>query len=272
MAHFNLFIRMYGAPKYFDTETWETFHKVAAKAPWKHTNRSGVKGAPIQMAQHYRVHLLAAQMRVVMEEQREKERGVWCSARGVGLGEDEGISPARATFPLLDSGDDDLHARVVSAFRVQTWCTVPPHVAAISVHKAVVVVRGDERSRFAATDSYHMGNARFDNIRVDVGSADGSFGYASVRAILSWPSPNTADANCSNGAATTALLVQWYDDTPFPLPAAQYTYRSSCRYSYVKRGTFDLISIDSVHDHAYICPDFDNDGAFFVHSHLLRDS
>jgi hypothetical protein len=39
LVHFPRFIRLYGAPRNWDTGTYELFHKLAAKLPWLRTNR-----------------------------------------------------------------------------------------------------------------------------------------------------------------------------------------------------------------------------------------
>jgi hypothetical protein len=39
LIHFPMFIRLYGAPRNWDTATFEMFHKTAAKLPWLRVNR-----------------------------------------------------------------------------------------------------------------------------------------------------------------------------------------------------------------------------------------
>jgi hypothetical protein len=39
LIHFSLFIRMYGAPRNWDTSTFELFHRTAAKLPWNRINK-----------------------------------------------------------------------------------------------------------------------------------------------------------------------------------------------------------------------------------------
>ena len=80
-----------------------------------------------------------------------------------------------------------------------------------------------------------------------------------------------ADGNCSDPNVTAAFLIQWFDDCPFPADA-QFTYTTSCRYKYTALSAmYVLIGVDTVQDHAYVCSDLDNAGAFYVHKHILRD-
>jgi hypothetical protein len=63
VVHFSFYIRLFGSPKNWDTETYELFHKAAAKIPWKQSNhKTGYEG---RMLVHYETRNLMLQMRAI---------------------------------------------------------------------------------------------------------------------------------------------------------------------------------------------------------------
>jgi hypothetical protein len=93
VLHYVFFIRLFGSPRNWDTGDFELFHKTAAKAPWRHSNRG--EGHVEAMLKHVHLHMIMAQARAVRVGNILRQTGIWkrdgASARGDGVSTDRGL-------------------------------------------------------------------------------------------------------------------------------------------------------------------------------------
>jgi hypothetical protein len=93
VTHYVFFIRLFGSPRNWDTGDFELFHKTAAKAPWRHSNRG--EGHVTAMLLHVHLRMVMAQARAIRVENILRITGIWeingTRARGNGVTTTRGL-------------------------------------------------------------------------------------------------------------------------------------------------------------------------------------
>jgi hypothetical protein len=143
-----------------------------------------------------------------------------------------------------------------------------PALGDFTLYGRAQVTTASESMAIVAVANNYGGVPRYDNVRVAI---QDPCPFAQVYAILHFESTTAEDA--------TFVFVRWYENHSFPRAhVSQYAVGKSCGTCpyYVRPaptialGSWDLLAISTVHDHCYVCPDFDNYGAYFI-ARLYRD-